>query len=151
LKATYLPQDLCFIAEGGEGTAAWLPPGVEAKPGPLLMARMMSLMLFTAKSGAFKRLDALSTAMGKAHPKEAHYYLFAIGVRTGFQGRGIGKALMKPVLEQADKEGMPCYLESSKESNIPVYRAVGFELSGEIRPAPDAPVLYPMWREPHSA
>jgi hypothetical protein len=38
-------------------------------------------------------------------------------------------------------------LESSKESNIPVYRRYAFEVVGEVR-FPSGPTIRPMWRDP---
>ena len=55
---------------------------------------------------------------------------------------------MGPVLERCDTEGIPAYLESSKESNIAYYRRFGFEVTGEIVIAPGGPTVWPMWREP---
>ncbi len=51
------------------------------------------------------------------------------------QGKGVGGALMRPVLEHCDAEGIPCYLESSKERNLPFYRRHGFEVVEELSAA----------------
>jgi len=56
-------------------------------------------------------------------------------------------ALMAPVLEQCDAEGVPAYLESSKESNIPFYERHGFKVTGEVK-VKNGPSLWPMWRDP---
>ena len=69
----------------------------------------------------------------KAHPKEPHWYLGVLGTDPDHQGKGIGAALLAPVLERCDREGMPAYLESSKESNIPYYERFG---SGSQRELP---------------
>ena len=35
---------------------------------------------------------------------------------------------MQPVLEQADEEGIPCYLETENEDNIGFYERLGFNV-----------------------
>lgn len=46
---------------------------------------------------------------------------------------GVGRALMEEVLAQADKEGVWCYLESSRrEPNVSIYRKFGFKLVKEM-------------------
>jgi hypothetical protein len=52
---------------------------------------------------------------------------------------------MRQQLAVADASRVPCYLESSKPTNIPVYRTFGFEVTREVR-LPDGPRLWPMWR-----
>ena len=64
------------------------------------------------------------------------------------QGKGVGTALLRPVLEHCDAEGIPCYLESSKERNVPFYRRHGFEVVEEVSLPDDGPMLWTMWREP---
>ncbi len=53
-------------------------------------------------------------------------------------------------LAKADAAGMPAYLESSKETNIPIYQSFGFEVTGEIA-LPNGPTLWPMWRKAREA
>jgi len=53
---------------------------------------------------------------------------------------------MRHQLAVADRERMPCYLESSKDTNIPIYQSFGFKLTGEIK-LPGGPVAWPMWRD----
>lgn len=46
---------------------------------------------------------------------------------------GVGKKLMADVMDKADRENMPCYLESSKGyPNVGIYERMGFELVREI-------------------
>lgn len=46
---------------------------------------------------------------------------------------GAGKRLMEKVMEKADQEGIPCYLESSKGyPNVTIYEKMGFKLVKEI-------------------
>jgi GNAT superfamily N-acetyltransferase len=93
------------------------------------------------------RALALLSQVEKVHPKEPHWYLAVLGTAPEHQGKGVGSALMKPILDRCDGEGVPAYLESSKESNIPFYKRHGFEVTGEIQ-AKNGPKVWPMWRDP---
>ncbi|MCU1375261.1 MAG: GCN5-related N-acetyltransferase, partial [Actinomycetia bacterium] len=63
------------------------------------------------------------------------------------QGRGIGSALLAPVLEECDRDGLPAYLETQKEANVSWYGRAGFVLRDEIR-LPATPPVWCLWREP---
>jgi ribosomal protein S18 acetylase RimI-like enzyme len=51
-------------------------------------------------------------------------------VRPEFQGRGLGRAVLYPVFEAADRDRVPVYLETRSESNVAIYRRLGFEQVG---------------------
>lgn len=56
-----------------------------------------------------------------------------VGVSALARGMGVGKRLMESVMEKADREGVPCYLESSKGyPNVTIYEKMGFNLVKEI-------------------
>ncbi len=54
------------------------------------------------------------------------WYLTIIGVSPTSQGKGVGSALLQPVLQQADAAATPCYLETETESNVAFYEKRGF-------------------------
>jgi ribosomal protein S18 acetylase RimI-like enzyme len=82
------------------------------------------------------------------HPENPpHWYLAILGTDPPAQGRGLGSAMMAPILEQCDRDGLGAYLESSKEENIDFYARHGFRVTAE-RPLPRGPRLWPMWRDP---
>ena len=84
----------------------------------------------------------------RRHPDTPpHFYLATLGTDPAHQGEGIGSALIAPVLELCDQEGMGAYLESSKERNIAFYARHGFRVSEEVR-MPHGPPVWLMWREP---
>ena len=81
-------------------------------------------------------------------PHEPHWYLATLGADPEHQGRGVGSSLMRPVLEHCDHEGLPAYLESSKERNVPFYRRHGFEVTREVDLPGGGPKIWTMWRTP---
>jgi GNAT superfamily N-acetyltransferase len=70
-----------------------------------------------------------------------------LGTDPSAQGQGLGSAVLHPVLEQCDADGVGAYLESSKERNIGFYARHGFRVTAELR-MPRGPKLWAMWREP---
>ncbi|MDE2466089.1 MAG: GNAT family N-acetyltransferase [Alphaproteobacteria bacterium] len=138
-----LPYGACDVTDGYEAASLWRPPGQwhvhwwqYITNGPQL------LRVFGAGVG---RVMATMDVVERQHPKEPHWYLQVIGTDPEQQGKGFAGKLMRRRLEVVDAENMPAYLESSKETNIPIYRNFGFEVTGEIKIA-DGPTLWPMWR-----
>jgi len=129
------------------GAAAWTAPG-QWKVRPVDGLRISeSLLRAVGPAWVLSRLRALGQ-MDQHHPTEAHWYLEVIGTDPSRRGRGIGSALMAPMLERIDGEGLPAYLESSKEENLPLYHRFGFEVLDEVRLLPECPPLWRMWRRP---
>jgi ribosomal protein S18 acetylase RimI-like enzyme len=82
------------------------------------------------------------------HPAEPpHWYLAILGTDPSAQGQGLGSAMMGPILEELDRDGVSAYLESSKEQNLDFYARHGFRVTSE-RDLPRGPRLWPMWRDP---
>jgi ribosomal protein S18 acetylase RimI-like enzyme len=135
-----------YTTPGREGAAMWAPPGkwkvplLEILKATPTFLRMYRLRYFP-NLGVLSRLEAV-------HPTELHYYLEFLGTDPIYQGRGIGSALLRPVLDLCDEEGVGAYLESSKESNVPFYARHGFEVTGEIEHRRGGPRQWLMWREP---
>jgi GNAT superfamily N-acetyltransferase len=82
------------------------------------------------------------------HPKAPpHWYLAILGTDPSAQGRGLGSAMMAPIIEDCDRDGIPAYLESSKERNNAFYGRHGFRVTSEHR-LPRGPLVWSMWRDP---
>jgi ribosomal protein S18 acetylase RimI-like enzyme len=145
-RHVYLPRQEVYLAEGASGAALWLPPG--APPGRLPALRAAGLLwrLFRASGlTGLRRARAVSLAMQANHPAQPHFYLHAVGVRRGQQGRGVGSALIRQVTERCDRDGALAYLENTNERNLPLYERNGFRVVREWR-APGGPTLWFMER-----
>ena len=136
-----------FATAGNEAAAIWGPPGHWKVPVRSIVRNTpMFLRLYGRRF--IPNLRFLTT-LEAAHPSEPHYYLEFIGTDPAHQGKGHGSALLRPMLAQADAEGVGAYLESSKESNIAFYARFGFELRPTLSFAGrNAPQMWPMWRDP---
>jgi GNAT superfamily N-acetyltransferase len=80
-----------------------------------------------------------------------HWYLGLLGVSPGYQGQGLGRALLAPVLHRADHEGLPCYLETFVPQNVPFYEHRGFHVvDAGVEPHGQVP-FWAIRRQPHAA
>jgi ribosomal protein S18 acetylase RimI-like enzyme len=134
-----------YAAPGNAGAALWIPPGVgfmDGWRGSLFGVRSLLLL-----RGEVRRGMRFFELLARHHPRERHWYLPVLGTAPEQQGRGFGSALLAPVLARCDAEGVPAYLESSKERNLAFYRRHGFDVTATIR-VPDGPELWPMLRKP---
>lgn len=144
--ARHLRHHEVYTLDGTPGAAYWDPPG-HWKTKPLDILRSSPSMLSGIRGRTLNALRGLGR-MEAAHAKHPdHYYLAVLGTRPDRQGSGLGSALLAPVLEHCDREGVGAYLESSKEANIPFYRRHGFEVVEELE-FPSGPTIWPMWRDP---
>lgn len=55
------------------------------------------------------------------------WYLSIIGLAPEYQGRGLGKTLLDPVLQETDRLGIPTFLETFTPGNMTFYRRIGYE------------------------
>lgn len=90
----------------------------------------------------------MNAALERAHPKVPHWYLEVLGTDPDLQGRGIGAALIEPVLQRCDRDGVGAYLESSKAANVGWYERHGFTVVDQLHHTPGAPPFWLMWRDP---
>ena len=134
-----------YTNDDRSAAAFWAPPGEWRTPMAHVlrtaptMLRLMGRRIVPALAGLQQ--------VERRHPSEPHWYLAALGTDPDHQGKGHGGAVLAPVLERCDREGLPAYLESSKERNVPYYRRFGFDVTEEIRFG-KGPLLWGMWRDP---
>ena len=140
-----LPFGEVYTTAEQQCAAIWNPPGTfpmgwvtDTRLG-LATTRLVGLRIALCAKGLMY--------FASHHPKERHWYLQMLGTEPDVQSRGLGSALLAPVLERCDHEGERVYLESSKERNIPFYARHGFTVTQEIQ-VPRGPVVWAMWRDP---
>lgn len=130
------------------GVAVWLPPGrfpwdfarkLRSTP------RMLRIALAAPRS--FATFTKLGANAEHHHPRDSHWNLEALGVKTSAQGCGLGTRLMQPGLERADNHRLPCYLTTSRAENVPFYERFGFYVENEKLPlVPNGPTHWGMRR-----
>lgn len=136
-----------YVTDPLDAAVGWVPPDV-ALVGPEDLALGRSIIAEHAgEVRADEALATIVTARGHALD-ESHWTLQYLGLRSSQQGRGLGAAVVEPLLSVCDSEGLPCVLTSTNPRNVPFYERLGFRVAAEV-PTPDgAAVLRPMHRAP---
>lgn len=135
-----------LMAGGRTGAALWFPPGGWKSSAADYVSSGPSVARALG-TGIIRALRLLS-AVERQHPTEPHWYLEALGVLPGARGRGVGTALLSPVLEQCDSDRLPAYLESSDVRNVPFFERHDFVAGTPLAVPPGSPVVTPMRRAP---
>jgi ribosomal protein S18 acetylase RimI-like enzyme len=148
LRTVHLPRDACYTTEDVWGGALWVPPG-RWRLGFVQQMRLLPGMI-RVFGRDLPRAQRGLTVMDSGHPRKSHWYLDSLGVEPERQGRGLGSALMQPVLERCDRERMPAYLNAGSPRSRELYRRHGFIVTEEFNLPDGGPPLWRMWREPRT-
>lgn len=147
MLAGKLPGGFVYTNVERTGAALWAAPG-KWRTSPIEDLRIATAFIDPRLWSRGPLVARGLLDVEKAHPADPqHFYLATLGVVPELQGKGHGSRLMRPVLDLCDSEGVPAYLESSKESNIAFYARHGFRVTRELK-LPRGPTMYAMWREP---
>jgi ribosomal protein S18 acetylase RimI-like enzyme len=148
LREVFLPNDASYTTTDLAGCALWAPPGRWKTPDEVVerLAPQMAEFYTPEELG---RLLTFFAMQEEHHPTDAeHWYLGVLAADPARQGQGIGSACMRPIIDQLDRDGVPAYLESSNERNVPLYERHGFRVTGIIDLPDDGPPIWHMWRDP---
>jgi ribosomal protein S18 acetylase RimI-like enzyme len=144
IRASMIHESV-YTTDDGVCTAVWAPPEAWA-----FSEEQIEMMAGPFAEAAGERVDrAMSVLieMAEVHPSEPHWYLEGLGTHPDWQRRGIASEVLAPVLARCDADGLPAYLETQRESNVPFYRRHGFEVIGTKQLSHGAPNMWLMWRE----
>jgi ribosomal protein S18 acetylase RimI-like enzyme len=146
--------DVYVPSEATDGAAIWLPPGnpLVSTLGMLRVGfREMVFAPVRVGFGYLPRFFRMVRQMEELHKRDVpkrHWYLMVLGVEPERQGQGVGSVLIEPGLARADRDRLPCYLETAKEINVDFYRNHGFEVLQEVPLGGDGPPMWTMLRKP---
>lgn len=138
----------CYLTGDASAAALWARPGSWAMP--------VSQVILEAAPSALALRRRVFRALGtqlqieRLHVSQStpHWYLGYLGARSDRQGQGLGSQMLREVLDRADTDGVPAYLESSSERNLSLYERNGFRVVGDLRALGHGPTIWRMWREP---
>ena len=139
---TAISNRTAYVTAGFSAVAVWFPPGIYADDQDIVTA--------IQDLGPCPLKDLMEESFEKFltyHPQEPHWYMPFMGVEPGFQGLGMGSALLKYSLQECDRTQHLAYLEASSERNVAFYERHGFRVIGKFQVG-NSPQLFPMIREP---
>jgi ribosomal protein S18 acetylase RimI-like enzyme len=113
-----------------EGVALWLPPNAKWTRENIEASGMHETPTVIGND-AYQRYRDVVGREWQARERDMTapcWYLFLLGVEPSRQRRGLGAALMRPILDRADTEKLACYLETENQRNVAFYRRQGFDV-----------------------
>ena len=114
-----------------EGVAAWLSSDNHPMTfWRLIRSGLLSAMLNSGRDGSarIRHLEDSTEILHKRLAPFKHWYLQIIGVDPQFKGKGCAGRLLRAMFARIDEEGLPCYLETLDEANVPLYEHFGFRV-----------------------
>ena len=81
-------------------------------------------------------------------PQEPLWHLDSVAVEPGWQGRGIGSALIEFAFEHVRESGVAIVLETGTPRNVRLYERLRFHVVEEAGPPEGGPQVWFMRRDP---
>ena len=138
-------------ADDLKGVAAWIPPGKSEMNIWQVLSMLFALPGKVGWHRLGRCLSLFSTLIERESDEmtEPHWTLSLLGVAPSDRGQGIGSLLLQPVFEQADREGMPCYLATFTEQAVRFYQKHRFVILWQGEVSGGSPCIWTMKREPN--
>lgn len=129
---------------GCEAVTLWRPPGSVHRHQPIWHPGALRYVPI------FRRYlpQALATdaAIRKRLPRDERWmYLKYAGVRPDCQGKGLGGLAIRAGLAEAVQAGVPSVLETATESNVALYRSLGYAVASEWQVDETSPRFWTMY------
>lgn len=151
IEYDWSPNGVIYTNDRLSGAAIWTEPG-KWKAGIFTVGQILKSLVGVTSPAEVARLGNALGFIESRHAeiervKGGHYYLPMIGITPDWQSMGWGDALLKPMLERCDEEGVPAYLEASTPLSVPLYERNGFRVIAKGRYRGANEQLHFMWRE----
>ncbi|RSL31768.1 N-acetyltransferase [Salibacterium salarium] len=90
----------------------------------------MVLLIFQLPFHVLRFLSKYQKLSFSSAPNEPHFYLTMIGVDPSYQGKGIGKKVLREIHEIAESSNppYPFALDTENQQNVAYYESFGYEL-----------------------
>ena len=134
-----------------DGVAIWLPPESplgEAGRSVRWVALAGAAGLGPAGIARFVRASLEVDRARRGGIPERHWHLLVLGIIPSHRRRGIGSALLAPMLARADAEALPCGVACLSPTGVLFFRRHGFEVVGDDELPGAGPRFWTMRRNP---
>ncbi len=135
-----------WVSDDLATVAMWDGPSAGNEP-QQLAKEIWGRYVATAGEPAHERLIAYKEALAVASPPDPYWYLGVLATSPSRQREGLASAVLAPALERADADGVPCCLETSRQTNRLFYERRGFVEATDVALA-DGPPTWWLRRPP---
>ena len=141
-----LPHGCCDVTTGCEAAALWRPPGAWHIPFYQYITNGAEFLGIFGLGGA-RPGDLRHGHHREAPRRTSRTTICRRSAPTRQAGQGLRRRRHPPASGRSPtrRACLPTW-SPRKETNIPIYKSFGFEVTGEIK-LPDGPTLWPMWRQ----
>ena len=120
-----------WVSDDLAAVAMWDPPD-RSEAGVAHAQRVWARYRVVAGEAAFDRHTSYNAAVAAASPAGPYWYLGVLATAPSRQREGLAGALLHPVIEEADRVGLGCCLETSTTSNRSFYERRGFTQATDV-------------------
>ena len=124
-----------YTTDDIEGGALFVSRG-EAFSFERLACAVQSTACFKSDRSGLRRCINVCARLKAIHGRLAvgrHWYIMSLGINPSKLGNAIAADLVRPLLSRADADGVPCYLEVFRQTDLPFYERLGFRIEGAGR------------------
>lgn len=141
----HLANGFVLGTPGCEVVTLWRPPGTMHLKEPLWHPGMLRFVPIFGRR--VWRAAVLDEATHRHLPREERWlYLRMAGVRPDRQGKGLGGLAIRAGLAEGERMGVPAVLETATESNLALYRNLGFAVASDWQVPLGGPRFWTMHR-----
>ncbi|OKO99363.1 GNAT family N-acetyltransferase [Xenorhabdus eapokensis] len=130
-----------WATDDGAAVSIWTSPDIEDAEATFAP---LSIEFGKIAGTREKVMRASESIMAKERPNFPCWFLGAVAVDPDYQGKGLGRAVIEPGLERAEREGFPVFLETSDDKNVRIYERLGFEVTAAYQLPLGGPMTYAM-------
>ena len=127
------------------GASLWNPPGGNRLGQMFVDEHWETTVVPAIEPEQLARYEAFKVVLEAMTPSEPHWYLGLLGTDPDRQRQGVARALLTPMLDRADREGFPVFLETGMPGNVAVYERFGFSTIAEAT-VPEGPKVWGLLR-----